>query len=745
MIIPFCFGKWGNKVRTSGEGKKANFLLVYIVIVNSLHLEFLFSVFIYKFACMMYWLPLIWAVVLLELLDHPLHRCYFCLGFPIGRTNVLRRQQRIRLGEMGDASQDVNAPKKRYTNPYTNVYDDLSEAERQEVMDLAFGDGHKKELPNKVAVALEQDYDISQGVNPNSRRPLPIKANIDLMVHRAKNQTDYNKRAELYQRCIDYNPTDGRAWLGLARIHTKKGKIDLAIKAYKDGLYYSPQNPFLLQSWAVLLEKQGRIAEATKLLTKSIKANPKHAASWVALAKIHQRTGRLDEARFCYNSACEGDPRSYVALQAWGMLESNSDNVALARDLFSRANRVSGLKSAHALQAWATLEKRIGNLEEAQRLLETAIRSNPDNSKVRTSMAELHELRGEMDATRAVYENGQAAAEAVGDAGFFQSWALFELRQEEASMRSEEATGRRRGGGAGVAEPFPVDGLGASTSESSLLPPTKVRLLLKRAVTINKFHSASWVAWAKYEQRCGNIALARRLLVAGISHFPHSRNAAWFHCSLGRLSCQDGDMNTARACYDRALSSSPPQQSLNIWLEYAKMEDQYGSETGARKLLEGAVRRFAADDRAWDAFLEFEIKQSGTMSAVSLRDVERGRSGAAGDGTGGSMSSPSRNVQHSGPTISAAADAVRSSKAVVSLLQRRAVEQEAAQAQQIQRKQRQNSERTLTLDELELPEGSTMEVSRGVQREDAWDSDDDEGIWVGFEGLFGPPPPSSKK
>ena len=267
--------------------------------------------------------------------------------------------------------------------PYRNVFEELRENEQLEVMDMAFGDEHARELPRKVAKALEEDYDMTQGVNPNSRRPLPIKAYQDLLIHRAKSMTDFRRRGELYQRCISYNPTDGRAWLGLARIYSKKGQPERAEKTYKDGLYYSPKNPFLLQSWAVMLEKQGKLTEATKLLTRSIRSNPTHAASWVALAKIHQRTGRLEQARYCFSNACDGDPRSYVAFQAWGVLESNAGNVAKARDLFGRAWRASGNRSAHAVQALATLEKRLGNLDEAARLLEMAIKGCPRNSKVR--------------------------------------------------------------------------------------------------------------------------------------------------------------------------------------------------------------------------------------------------------------------------------------------------------------------------------------------------------------------------
>ena len=172
------------------------------------------------------------------------------------------------------------------------------------------------------------------------------------------------------------------------------------------------------------------------------------------------------------------------------------------------------------------------------------------------------------------------------------------------------------------------------------------RRLFKTAVTVNKYHSASWVAWAKHEQRAGNIGewerrlvwviddtnsrpmkgfftslyydiivilsffiilafywqplyhyeylaltttfvnlisfsvlfftphltshttthpyltpphftsshsfflsiphystpsdVARRLLIAGISNFPHSKNIGWFHAALASLARQDG-------------------------------------------------------------------------------------------------------------------------------------------------------------------------------------------------------------
>ena len=37
-------------------------------------------------------------------------------------------------------------------------------------------------------------------------------------------QGNFSGAENLYQQCIDYNPCDGRAWLGLARIYWKRGQ-----------------------------------------------------------------------------------------------------------------------------------------------------------------------------------------------------------------------------------------------------------------------------------------------------------------------------------------------------------------------------------------------------------------------------------------------------------------------------------------------------------------------------------------
>jgi Flp pilus assembly protein TadD len=85
------------------------------------------------------------------------------------------------------------------------------------------------------------EYDIKEGVNLNRKKPLPIKANIDLWSYAGKQNYisgNYSGATEYYSRCTDYDPTDGRGWLGLARILWKKRDANHAERIYKGCLLY---------------------------------------------------------------------------------------------------------------------------------------------------------------------------------------------------------------------------------------------------------------------------------------------------------------------------------------------------------------------------------------------------------------------------------------------------------------------------------------------------------------------------
>lgn len=321
---------------------------------------------------------------------------------------------------------------------YRQESGEIPEAELQEIYEMALGEEHNKELSKKVEESMLEDWDVREGVVDHRRKPVPLKANIDMWTYYAKQdflKGNYSSALAWYQMCVDFNPVDGRAWLGMGRVQLKRGSNAGAEKAYKDGLYYNPNNPYILQAYGVLMDKTGRTKEGMRLLTTSIKSNPAHAASWVELGRINQKLGRIDEARFCYRSAVAGDPRSYVALQVWGVLEAEAGSVDEARRLLSMSADLNP-RSAHALHAWASMEKRLGNYSEAEALFDRvrtasrcacmldvrsqAVAAWPESTMTAASLADLHETMGSVSKARDTFRAAERRAEAVGDAGFFQ-------------------------------------------------------------------------------------------------------------------------------------------------------------------------------------------------------------------------------------------------------------------------------------------------------------------------------------
>ena len=601
---------------------------------------------------------------------------------------------------------------------------DLGEEELAALIERELeGPKHKEELNRKVEEAMQQEWDITQGVDTMPKKPKPLKANLDLWSYQAKQlmlKGDFTSAAKFYEKCTAYDPCDGRAWLGLARIYWKKGQVSQAERAYTDGLYYCPKNPYLLQSWAIMLEKRGELSRAQQLLVTAVKSSPGHSASWVALAKLHMRNGDVGAAKSCYQTAAENDPCSYVTLQAWGVLEAESGNVDSARELFQRALQIAPT-SQHAIHAWANMEVKSGNFSGAELLFKRAMGKRDTSTRLVLSYAELLERQGAApNLIRECLQRAEGRAQQVGDAGLFQARAMLELRllsemrgrharlsrahewqqaadltasysNSDSSLGSDSNNNNRastiasasrtvEGYSSKVAEAIDSNAAqqrmvysatsdngrysaasneAASFDGQDLILETEVeaeetereaeeelspeqlrqqrqrtakallqleesmaqqaasiRRYFQRAVKVNKYHSASWVAWAQFEQKSGNLDVARRLLINGIANFPHSRHAARFHHALGSLARQQGDLSTARACYQRALDSSAPQHSLPILLEFAAMEATCGKAV--------TIGTVGSSSSGVTRYLSESMKGGGNRATGSRSEVKAG-------------------------------------------------------------------------------------------------------------------------
>ena len=121
-------------------------------------------------------------------------------------------------------------------------------------------------------------------------------------------------------------------------------------------------------------------------------------------------------------------------------------------------------------------------------------------------LAEIRELRGDIEEARKTFKLGQKIAARCGDAGFFQSWALLETRIARAQLKEnkeEEMLQLNSRKGESVA----INGDSPKSNSISEEPnarrnqehrsmisegkASQIRGLFRRPVSVNKYHSAS--------------------------------------------------------------------------------------------------------------------------------------------------------------------------------------------------------------------------------------------------------------
>ena len=102
--------------------------------------------------------------------------------------------------------------------------------------------------------------------------PRPLKVNLDLLAHRARvllRRGDESGAMETWKRCQELDPSDGRAWLAMAKYQARIGAYDEAERTLRSGLKWEPESAFLLQTYGWLQEKRGAPDEALALYSRS--------------------------------------------------------------------------------------------------------------------------------------------------------------------------------------------------------------------------------------------------------------------------------------------------------------------------------------------------------------------------------------------------------------------------------------------------------------------------------------------
>jgi tetratricopeptide (TPR) repeat protein len=226
--------------------------------------------------------------------------------------------------------------------------------------------------------------------------PRPLKVNLDLLAHRARvllRRGDESGAMETWKRCQELDPSDGRAWLAMAKYQARIGAYDEAERTLRSGLKWEPESAFLLQTYGWLQEKRGAPDEALALYSSAVRGDPRHAASWVACGLLLERRRRKEAAWRCLRTARLVAPDSYYVHQVVGQAHVRRGELGLAREAFRRS-LVLNKRNAATMHAWGVLEWRCGHTDAARALFDKALKASPSNRYVLQSWACLEARAG---------------------------------------------------------------------------------------------------------------------------------------------------------------------------------------------------------------------------------------------------------------------------------------------------------------------------------------------------------------
>lgn len=393
---------------------------------------------------------------------------------------------------------------------------------------------------------------------------------------------DFRRAESLYQRCIDTDRADGRAWLGLARLCASRGEKDDARRIFHDGVSASVKNPFLLQAWGVFEEREGKLERAKGLYEAALRADEGHCASWVALGLWEARYGRdAYKARECFRTGAEGSDGShnYYIWHVWGVLERSLGEVDEARRLFQKGVDINPANGSTYV-VWAALEEEEGNYAEAIALFEKAEKASPKNVHALIAHAAAIERGPEKDLEKARSLLTRALRVKRRDASVFQAAGALEMR-----LGDHEAA----------------------------------RKLFQAGVTAASRHAPVWLAWAVMEERVGNLARAREVFQEGVWANPNSRDVGRLWNAWAGLERRAGRIPAARKLFGHGLRAAP--DSAPLLASWAAMEAGQRAMPFARDMLERAVKLEPNRVEFWKLYecLELEFGKASRAQAVHTR------------------------------------------------------------------------------------------------------------------------------
>lgn len=212
---------------------------------------------------------------------------------------------------------------------------------------------------------------------------------------------------QLFSGICRSDPGDVEAWVKLAMVEKRLGRLDEAERCARRGLTLNPRIGFVHHALGVALHAQGRLAEAAEAYRRAIALQPALADAHYLLGCVLRSQGRADEAAASLRQALALQPALAEALAELGALQLLAGDLAEGTALLRRAALLSPgnveiqCNLAQALRASADNAAAIATYRQALTLQPDAVEALAGLASLLEQTSALEEARAQLALARA--------------------------------------------------------------------------------------------------------------------------------------------------------------------------------------------------------------------------------------------------------------------------------------------------------------------------------------------------------
>lgn len=279
------------------------------------------------------------------------------------------------------------------------------------------------ELPieEQITVLKQEETTLAQTVSrdfPGNTEALFLLGSV------YRNHGVSEKAAECWERCLEINPEDAKAYNNLGRIAFQKGNYEKALELWQKASEINPKLERIYNSLGGALTCLGRTEEAISMFQKDIHISERPIQSHYMLGVQYQLLKEYEKAKQCYETVIEIQPNhvsAYHGLATVCAMLGDKEKSGRLMEKFRnlKAEEMKALKERDrrfndlvlTRRSAAETCKDIGQfyyihsyVGKAEELLQRAASLDPEQSECRILLASLYEHDGRISQALQCYE-----------------------------------------------------------------------------------------------------------------------------------------------------------------------------------------------------------------------------------------------------------------------------------------------------------------------------------------------------